>query len=193
MYMKLKEDWPAFKAYKLSEEAKARSARNAENAKKKKYNHTMDVVATLKASASGPILRRSILLKASFQSRTHGMLGAGIGSTGMGARWTRKGNAYITSDTKKIPYTSRLLEMQSRMLERDGSSSIERMTSSHRPWEMQSTQDGYEPQKARSHGRLGFPRTGRDEENAYRAVRGSPHRSAAAARRATKPARTDQG
>ena len=41
MYMKLKEDWPEFKAYKLSEEAKARSARNAENAKKKQYNHTM--------------------------------------------------------------------------------------------------------------------------------------------------------
>ena len=39
MYMKLKDDWPAFKAYKLSEEATARSERNAENAKKKKYNH----------------------------------------------------------------------------------------------------------------------------------------------------------
>ena len=41
IYMKLKDDWPAFKAYKESEEAKARSAKNAENAKKKKYNHTM--------------------------------------------------------------------------------------------------------------------------------------------------------
>jgi len=89
-------------------------------------------------------------------------VGAGIGSTGMGARWTRKGSAYITSDTKKIPYPSRLLEMQIGMLERDGSSPIEIMTSSHGPWELQNTQDGYEPQKARSHGRLGFPRTGRD-------------------------------
>ena len=35
MYMKLKEDWPAFKAYKLSEEANVRSVKNAENAKKK--------------------------------------------------------------------------------------------------------------------------------------------------------------
>ena len=39
--MKLKDDWPAFKAYKLSVEPKARSEKNAENAKKKKYNHTM--------------------------------------------------------------------------------------------------------------------------------------------------------
>ena len=122
----------------------------------------MGLVATLKASVSGPILRRSILLKASFQSRTHGILGAGIGSGGMGARWTRKGDAYITRDTVKIPYPSRLLEMQIGMLERDGSSPTEIMTSSHWPWEMQNTQDGYEPQKARSHGRLGFPRTGRD-------------------------------
>ena len=44
MYMKLKEDWPAFKAYKLSEEAKARSAKNAENAKKKKYKDRESVV-----------------------------------------------------------------------------------------------------------------------------------------------------
>ena len=41
MYMKLKDDWPAFKADKESEEAKARSAKNAENAKKMKYIHTM--------------------------------------------------------------------------------------------------------------------------------------------------------
>jgi hypothetical protein len=132
------------------------------------------LVATLKARLSGPILRRSILVKASFQSRTHGMVGAGIGSTGMGARWTRKGTAYITSDTKEIPYPSRLLEMQSGMLERDGSSPTERMTSSHGPWEMQNTQDGYEPQQARSHGRLGFPRTGRDIP--IKAIRGERRR-----------------
>ena len=91
-----------------------------------------------------------------------------------GARWTRKGTAYITSDTNKIPYPSRLLEMQSGMLERDGSSPTERMTSSHVPWEMQNTQDGYEPQKAPSHGRLGFPRTGRDIP--IKAIRGERKR-----------------
>jgi hypothetical protein len=120
------------------------------------------LVATLKASVSGAILRRSTSLKASFQRRTHGILGAGIGSGGMGARWTRKGFAYITRDTKKIPYPSRLLEMQIGMLERDGSSPTEKMTSSHGPWELQNTEDGYEPQKARCHGRLGFRRTRRD-------------------------------
>ena len=41
MYMKLKDDWPAFKAYKLSEEAHTKSEKNTENVKKKKYNHTM--------------------------------------------------------------------------------------------------------------------------------------------------------
>ena len=81
----------------------------------------------------------------------------------MGARWTWKGYAYITRYTMKIPYPSRLLEMQIGMLERDGSSPTEIMTSSHGPWELQNTQDGYEPQKAdRCHGRLGFPRTRRD-------------------------------
>ena len=95
-------------------------------------------------------------------SDPHGILGAGIGSTGMGARWTRKGYAYITRETMKIPYPSRLLEMQIGMLERDGSSPTEIMTSAHGPWEIQNTQDGYEPQKARCHGRLGFPRTRRD-------------------------------
>ena len=41
MYMKLKDDWSAFKAYKLPEEVKARSEKITKNAKKKKYNHTM--------------------------------------------------------------------------------------------------------------------------------------------------------
>ena len=35
MYMKLKDDWPAFKAYKLLAEAKAKSEKNAENAMKR--------------------------------------------------------------------------------------------------------------------------------------------------------------
>ena len=35
MYMKLKEDWPAFEAHKLSEEAKARSKKNAEMRRKR--------------------------------------------------------------------------------------------------------------------------------------------------------------
>ena len=92
----------------------------------------------------------------------------------MGARWTRKGNAYITSDTKKIPYRYRLLEMQSRMLKRDGSIPIERMTSSHAPLGIKNTRDGYEAQKAPSRGRLGFPRRGRDIP--IKAIRGERKR-----------------
>ena len=41
MYAKLKADWEAFKAYKLSEEAQLKSEKNAENATKKKFHHTM--------------------------------------------------------------------------------------------------------------------------------------------------------
>ena len=41
MCMKLKDDWEAFKAYKLSEEALQKSEKNAANAKKKKFHHTM--------------------------------------------------------------------------------------------------------------------------------------------------------
>jgi len=42
-----------------------------------------------------------------------GSNGQEIGFTGMGARWTQKGSAYITEDTKIIPYyPSKKLEMQ---------------------------------------------------------------------------------
>ena len=39
--LKIKDDWPAFVAYKKSAVALARSERNKENAKKKKYHHTL--------------------------------------------------------------------------------------------------------------------------------------------------------
>ena len=81
----------------------------------------------------------------------------------MGARWTQKGSAYITDDTKIIPYyPSKKLEMHSRMLKRDGSFPIERMTSSHAPLGIRNTTDGYEAYLAPSPRQLRFPSTGRN-------------------------------
>ena len=75
MYMKLKDERPPFKAYKLSEEAKTRSEKNAENAKKKKYNHTMGPGGYAQGKPKWPILRPTILLKGSLQRHTIGNLG----------------------------------------------------------------------------------------------------------------------
>ena len=62
---KIKDDWPAFVAYKKSDTAVARSAINKVNAAKKQYHHRLGKVATRLPFLSGKPLKQHCLLKGS--------------------------------------------------------------------------------------------------------------------------------
>ena len=112
-YEKIRDYWEEFVTYKKSEEALQNSERNKANAAKKKYHHTMGPHGYAFSMPKWEKLEADLLAKRITPEPYKWIERREIGFTGMGARWTQKGSAYITKDTKIIPcYPSKTLEMQ---------------------------------------------------------------------------------
>ena len=112
-YEKIKDYWEEFVAYKKSEEALEKSAKNAANAALKMYHHTMGPGGYAGSMPKWEKLEADLLANGITPEPLKWIERARNWFYGHGARWTQKGSAYITEDTKIIPYyPSKALEMQ---------------------------------------------------------------------------------
>jgi hypothetical protein len=85
-YEKIKDHWDAFVEYKTLEAAKKRSEINNKNAAKKKYHNTMGQGGYKSSKPKWKKMKDDLIAKGIIPE-TNGMIGQGIGFTGMEGSW----------------------------------------------------------------------------------------------------------
>lgn len=161
-YEKIKDYSAKFVAYKKSENALKKSATNKMNAGQKKYHHIMGLGGYDGKMAKWEALEVSFLEKTITPEPLRWLERGRNWFYGHGGLLDKEGKAIYNQRQKDNTLPIEDLDVEYRMLKRDGSFPIERTTSSHAPLGIRNTKGEHEAYQAPRRGCLHFPRKGRD-------------------------------